>query len=228
MAPRLQCLSIFCCAEAWWNPSRQPEAVLGDFGRLVFGNELAGAGPLLEEFEVIPDWGYYPPFPYSPQRLEKSMGKLLAHLEKVGADAESRLPLAPTLAEYRKSLTFFAGLFQKLATVAIAVDEASTLARASGRLGAGRTGPVAIDEIDQILAEPNDFPQKEKLRALAVRLRELNVPALTKSYWDTVYGIYGVIPHPVDPRAQGATSTLFARFNCRYVVPRPPTALEKP
>jgi len=228
MAPRLQCLSIFCCAEAWWNPSRQPEAVLGDFGRLVFGDELAAAGPLLEEFEVIPDWGYYPPFPYSPQRLEKSMGKLLANLEKVGADAESRLPLAPTFAEYRKSLTFFAGLFQKLATVAMAVDEGSALARASGKVGAGRTGPVAIDEIDQILAEPNDFPQKEKLRALAARLRDLDVRGLTKSYWDTVYGIYGVIPHPVDPRAQGATSTLFARFNCQYAVSRPPTALEKP
>jgi len=222
MAPRLQCLSIFCCGEAWWNPAREPGAVLGDFGRLVFGDELAGAGPLLEEFEVIPDWGYYPPFPYSPQRLEKSMGKLLELLEKVGGDAESRLPLAPTLTEYRKNLVFFAGLFQKLATVAMAVDEASALARASGRLGAGRTGPVAIDEIERILAEPNDFPQKEKLRTLAARLRQLNVHGLTKSYWDTVYGIYGVIPHPVDPRAQGATSALFARFNCQYAVPPHP------
>lgn len=228
MAPRLQCLSIFCCAEAWWNPSRRPDAVLADFGRLVFGDELAAAGPLLEEFEVVPDWGYYPPFPYSPQRLEKSMGKLLSHLEKVGKDAESRLPLAPTLAEYRESLTFFARLFQKLATVATTVDEASSLARASGKLGPGRTGPVAIDDIEQLLAEPNDFPQKDKLRGLAARLRELDVRGLTKSYWDTVYGIYGVIPHPVDPRAQGATSTLFARFNCQFAVPRPPTAMEKP
>jgi hypothetical protein len=54
------------------------------------------------------------------------------------------------------------------------------------------------------------------------------VPRLTKSYWDRVYGIYGVIPHPVDPRAQGATSVLFARFNCQYAAPQPPTALEKP
>jgi hypothetical protein len=102
------------------------------------------------------------------------------------------------------------------------------LARASGRLGAAGTGPIGIDEIDRILAEPNDFPQEEKLRTLAARLRQLDVPGLTKSYWDTVYGIYGVIPHPVDPRAQGATSALFARFNCQYAVPPRPTALEKP
>jgi len=228
MAPRLQCLSIFCSAEAWWDPSREPAAVLGDFGRLVFGDQLAAIGPLLEEFEIVPDWGYYAPFPYSPQRLEKSMARLLPLLEKLPPDAESRLPLAPRLADYRKSLVFFADLFQKLADVAMAVEETSAVARASGKLAAGQPGPVAIDRIDELLADPADFPQKAKLSELAARLRHLNVPSLTKSYWDTVYGIYSVIPHPVDPRAQGATSTLFARFNCQFAVPSPPTALEKP
>lgn len=228
MAPKLQCLSIFCCAEAWWNPTREPDAVLSDYGRLVFGDQLAAIGPLLEEFEVVPDWGYYPPFPYSPQRLEKSMAALLSLLGKVPPDAESRLPLAPGLAGYRQSLTFFADLFRKLATVAMAVDEASAAARASGRLPPGQAGPVAIDQIEELLAEPGVLAQKAKLSELAARLRQLDVPALTKSYWDAVYGIYGVIPHPVDPRAQGATSALFARFNCQYGMTRPPTALEKP
>jgi hypothetical protein len=228
MAPKLQCLSIFCSAETWWNPSRTPEAVLGDFGRLVFGDELTAIGPLLEEFEVVPDWGYYPPFPYSPQRLEKAMARLLPLLEKVPGDADSRLPLATTLAEYRGSLMFYADLFRKLAEVAIAVDETSASARASGKVPPDRAGPVPIDDVDQILAEPGDFPQKDRLRALAARLRGLDVPRLTKSYWDRVYGIYSVIPHPVDPRAQGATSVLFARFNCQYAGPQPPTALDKP
>jgi hypothetical protein len=228
MAPRLQCLSIFCCAEAWWNPSREANAVLGDYGRLVFGDGLAAIGPLLEEFEIVPDWGYYPPFPYSPQRLEKSMGKLLPLLESVAPGAESRLPLAPRLTEYRKSLLFFADLFRKLAAVAMVVDEGSALARASGKLPSSHSGPVAISQIDAILADPAEFPQKAKLSELAARMRQLNVSALTKSYWDTVYGIYGAIPHPVDPRAQGATSTLFARFNCQFAVTPPPTALEKP
>ena len=39
-------------------------------------------------------------------------------------------------------------------------------------------------------------------------------------------GIYGVIPHPVDPRAQGATSTLFRRFHCQYALAHEPTPLE--
>jgi hypothetical protein len=156
------------------------------------------------------------------------MGKLLPLLEKVGPDAESRLPLAPRLTEYRKSLLFFADLFRKLAAVAMVVDESSALARASGRVPSGHSGPIAISQIEEILADPTEFPHKAKLSEAAAKMRQLNVPALTKSYWDTVYGIYGAIPHPVDPRAQGATGTLFARFNCQFAVRPPPTALEKP
>ena len=95
MTPKLNCLSIFCSAEAYWNPALQPDAVLADFGRLAFGDELAAIGPLMEEFEVISDWGYYAPFPYSPQRLQQSMAKLHPLLEKIAPEAKSRLPLAP-------------------------------------------------------------------------------------------------------------------------------------
>lgn len=88
MAPRLNCANLFACAEAWWNPEREPGAVLRDFGRLAFGEELAGIGPQLEEFEVIPDWGYYPPFTYSPQRLQASMAQLGRQLEQLPAGSE--------------------------------------------------------------------------------------------------------------------------------------------
>ena len=106
MAPKLQCLSLFCCAEAWWDPGRKPDAVLADYGQWIFSEERAEIGPLLEEFEVVPDWGYYPPFPYSPQRLRAKMTKLLTLLEKVDADSSpppaacpdhGRLPHQPAL-----------------------------------------------------------------------------------------------------------------------------------
>ncbi len=219
MAPKLQCLSLFACAEAYWNPALEPDRVLADYGRLIFGEESAAIGPLLEEFEVIPDWGYYAPFPYSPQRLQDNMAKLLPLIEKVDPRAESRLPLSVSLADYRKSMLFFAGLFHKLATVALSLDEAAALARAAGKVPADRKDLVSLNELDQLLADPADFPQKPRLRELAARLRQLDVRALTKSYWDTVYGIYDSIPHPVDPRAQGATSGLFRRFYCDLAIP---------
>jgi hypothetical protein len=230
MAPQLQCLSIFCSAESWWDPTRKPEAVLADFGRLTFGDGLASIGPLLEEFEVVPDWGYYPPFPYSPQRLEASMAKLQPLLEKIGPQAQPRLPLASTMADYRKSLAFFAGLFRKLSQVALIVDEMNAAARATGKVPADHKDLVSLDEVMEILAEPGDLPHRERLRETAMRLRQLDVQGLTKQYWETVYGIYGVIPHPVDPRAEGATTVLFSRFHCDLAIEHPykASALEKP
>jgi hypothetical protein len=225
MAPQLNCASIFCCAEAYWNPGQDPTAVLTDFGRLTFGDTLADIGPLLEEFEVIPDWGYYPPFPYSPQRLQASMAKLLPLLTRIDPQMRPRLPLAPTVAGYRQSLQFYADLFHKLATVALDLEEISSLARAAGQVGSDRQDLVCLDELQSWLDAPADFPHKARLGALAADLRRLDVRALTKSYWDTVYGIYGVIPHPVDPRAQGATGALFSRFHCSSAVEHPPTAI---
>ena len=124
MAPKLQCLSLFCCAEAWWDPARQPDAVLADFGRLVFGDELAAIGPLLEEFEVVPDWGYYPPFPYSPSSgWKRAWRGSCRSSSRSMPTAKPQLPLAPTMAEYRRDLLFFAELFRKLAGVAMTVEQ---------------------------------------------------------------------------------------------------------
>ena len=148
MAPRLQCLSLFCCAEAWWDPARPTDDVLRDFGRMVFGEELTEIGPLLEEFEVVPDWGYYPPFPYSPARLDASMTRLLRLLDRFDPTVGTRLPLAPTPVEYRRDLQFFAELFRKLAGVATTVEEVTAAARPLGVAPANREGLVSLDDLD--------------------------------------------------------------------------------
>ena len=106
------------------------------------------------------------------------------------------------MAEYRQSLLFFADLFEKLAAVATAVDELNSAARVSGKFAADRQEPVSLEEAEQLLSTADRFPQKSRLRQLAAELRQLDVRALTESYWKTVYGIYEAIPHPVDPRAQ--------------------------
>ena len=227
MAPRLQCLSLFCCAEAWWDPTRPTDDVLRDFGRLEFGAELTEIGPLLEEFEVIPDWGYYPPFPYTPARLEASMTRLIQLLDRVGPTAGTQLPLAPTPAEHRRDLRFFAELFRKLAGVATAVEQVTTAAKAAGIVPADRKEFVSLDELEDRLSESPGASESSKIEELAARLRQIDVRGLTRDYWNKVYGIYEVIPHPVDPRAQGATSALFTRFHCQLATAFPLSPLEK-
>ena len=214
MTPKLNCLSIFCCAEAYWNPALQPDAVLADYGRLVFGDELAAIGPLMEEYEVIPDWGHYAPFPYTPQRLQASMAKIQPLLEKVNPEAKSRLPLAPTMTEYRKSLLFYADLFQKLASKSVDLNAARDLAKAAGKTPANSQKPLSLAELEAIVAAPGDFPQKNELSKLVAKLRKCDVDAIRKSYIDVVYGIYNSgIPSPVDPRSGDAVKNLFNRFD---------------
>jgi hypothetical protein len=226
MTPKLNCLSHFACAEAFWNPALEPDTVLADYGRLIFGDELAAIGPLMEEFEVIPDWGYYAPFPYSPQRLRASMNKILPLLKKVDPDTKTRLPLAPTLAEYRGSLLFFAGLFEKLASVSIDLEEAKNLAKAAGKVPANRESLLSLTEVEAILDQPGEFPQKNALHELTARLRQYDVPGLKKSYVNTVYGIYNSgIPSPVDPRDGGAINNLFNRFQSSLAIPDLPSVL---
>ncbi len=218
MAPKLNCLSIFCCGEAWWNPALKPDDVLRDFGRLTFGDELATVGPLMEEFEIIPDWGYYPPFPYSPKRLQESMARLMPLLQSVKPEATPRLPLAATMAEYRKSLLYYADLFHKLASIAVDLEEAQAVAKASGRVPADRQNLLSLTELEKLVAEPGDFPQKAALGKLVGRLRQYDVRALRIAYGDTVYGIYNSgIPAPVDPRNTAATNNLFNRFRCELM-----------
>jgi hypothetical protein len=186
-------------------------------------------GPLMEEFEVIPDWGYYAPFPYSPQRLKKSMEKLLALLEKISPEAKPRLMLAPTMAEYRKSLLYYTDLFQKLGSVAADLEKARNLAKASEKISANRKNLLALYELENILAESGDFPQKVAIRKLANRLRNYDVVAMRKGYVDTVYGIYNSgIPSPVDPRSGDAVNNLFNRFNCGLAMPGSTSSVMRP
>ncbi len=227
MSPKLNCQSIFCCAEAYWNPNCRPEDVLIDYGRLVFGEELAAIGPLLEEFEVVPGWGHYPPFPYSPKRLEESMARLLPLLEKVGPESESRLPLASTMAEYHASLVFFTELFRKCGTIAANLQEATSLAKTSGKAPSTRKELLSLAELERLLSDSADFPQEKRLSELAAEIRQLDMRQLRTEYWNRVYGIYDHIPHPPEAaRAQGATQTLFARFHYDLAIHHEPSALE--
>jgi hypothetical protein len=194
--------------------------VLADFGRLTFGEELASIGPLLEEYEVIPDWGYYAPFPYSPQRLRKSMGKLLHLLKQVNPEAKARLPLVATMGEYRASLIFFADLFQKLGSLAADLEEAGKLAKKAGKVAANREELLSLSELEAILEQSRKSAQTNALRDVVERLRRHDLAALRKSYGDTVYGIYDSgIPMPADPRSSDAINRMFDRFHFGLMKP---------
>jgi hypothetical protein len=155
------------------------------------------------------------------------MAQLLPMLERVSPESKPRLPLASSMAEYRQSLLYYADLFQKLASVAVDLEQAQKLAKTSGRIPAGRQELLSLEELEEIVAAPADFPQKAALAELVARLRKYDVAALRKGYIDTVYGIYNSgIPAPVDPRSSDATNNLFNRFHSDLALPPRPSVLK--
>ena len=223
MAPRLNCASLFASAEAWWNPDQDPEAVLREYGRLIFGPQSADIGSLLEEFEVIPDWGFRSPIPYSPQRLQASMARLQTALAGIRPASESRLPLATTLETYKQSLDFFARLFEQFADCAVKVEDLSRASRA-----AGLSAPVSLDDALARLAESGECPDREALQKAAERLRACNAGELGQRYWQTVYGTNYEPQCPwASPSAAVATKMLLDRFPVNLAVAHDPSVFEK-
>ena len=155
------------------------------------------------------------------------MTRLVQLLDSIDPDAGTRLPLAPTPGEYRRDLRFFAELFRKLANVQTAVEEVTAAARSAGVVSTDRKEFVALEELEDRLRENPQSPDRAKLEELAARLRRVDVRGLTSDYWNKVYKIYDVIPHPADPRAEGATAALFAQFHCPLATAYPLSPLEQ-
>ncbi len=228
MTPRLQYAQAFCAGETWWNVDRTAEEILSDFGRLTFGEGNEEIGRLIEEFEVVPDWGYYAPFPYTPQRLVEKMGRLDLLLKRVDTESASRLPLATSREQYTETLIFFAELFRDLAEVSMTADQMNADYRRVQPDGAPAGIPVSLSAVENLLAEKREFDGRAALESAAKKLRELDVPRLKQLYWTRAYGIYDHIVAPVDSRTDVAMNNLFNFFKASSAYARDASALKEP
>jgi len=210
MAPKLQCLSAFCSAEVWWNPHREVEEILNDYGRLTFGEGKEKIGRLLEEFEVIPDWGYYAPFPYSADRLHDGMNSLLQELEQLDRKQSPRLPLSVNYASHVETLKFFASLFRDLASVYQELDVLNEVFRNSSLTGEIKDR-ISLVAVMDMLSEKKEFKGRDALETSAKKLIEMDVRGMKKRYWDTVYGIYNHIPAQTEDRKPETIRNVFDR-----------------
>ena len=87
---------MFCCAEAYWNPAREPDAVLADYGRLVFGERVGrGSGRCWKSSKWFPTGATTRRFRTRRSGWKRSMSRLLPCWARSGGRA-ARLPLAPT------------------------------------------------------------------------------------------------------------------------------------
>ena len=210
MAPQLQCLSAFCSAETWWNPHREAEDILDDYGRFTFGNGNEKIGRLLEEFEVIPDWGYYAPFPYSHARLRNSMDSLLQAIGQLDVQQPPRLPLSVDYAGYLKSLTYFTTLFRDLAEVSLELDTLNAAYQNASLAGKSKE-QLSLAAVLDILASNREFKGRDALEASVRKLIAMDVRGMKQRYWDYAYDIYNHIPPQSEDRKPLTMENVFEK-----------------
>lgn len=218
MSPQIQSLSAFASAETWWNPNQKAEAIMGNYGRWTFGEGKEIIGHLLEEFEVIQDWGYYPPFPYSAVRLAEKMSDLLMEIKKLDVQQSPRLPLAMEYVRYVKSLEYFATLFNDLANISLQVDELNDVFCKTS-LGEEVKEKVSLAVVQDFLETKKDFIGWSDLEAAAQKLAKWDIRRLKKRYVDSIYGIYDHIEKQPESRIEVAMSLLFDRFQTSFAEP---------
>ncbi len=229
MAPKLNCLSIFCCAEAYWNPALKPDGVLADYGRLVFGDRAGGHRPALGRVRGHSRLGLLCSVPlFARAAARRAWPGCLPMLEGVSPESKPRLPLAPTMAEYRQSLLLLRRSFPAAGLRGLGPGAGP---RPGESIRAGRRRSAAICSPWRNWRK--SWPSRpishsgRRYGKLVARLRQADVAALRKQYVATVYGIYDSgIPSPVDPRSSDATNNLFNLFHSDLALPAAPSALK--
>ena len=114
MTPRLNILSLYAGGQFFLDPDADPDRVSRTFCTEVFGEGHAALGELLEAFEVVPGWGYYPRRRWSKEELRRVYTEIIDRLESADP-AACRLPLFPDVETYRQDLLWFARAFREMA-----------------------------------------------------------------------------------------------------------------
>jgi hypothetical protein len=113
MSPGLSHLPMYAAAQAAINSDRDPDMVSREFCRRVFGTEHEMLGELVEAFEVVPGWGFYPRRRWSMEEAHKAYIGIIEHLEAADVN-KCDLPLFPSPQQYHQDMLWFAGMFARL------------------------------------------------------------------------------------------------------------------
>jgi len=222
MAPALNQLLAFATAECYWDPDRTVRGIVRDYSRLAFGAQSASLGMKVFPYtEVVADWGGGG-WNGELATLAARLAEARTAIGGARAPAESPLMVFPSPAAALGNLRWHVDLLASLAAVGADIEEARKLTAA-----VGGPGDACLDDAEEALRAAPPSVERTRLAELLDRIRTADLRKLRETYWDEVYGIYDAVDRPGDPRAWGATDTLFARFHSEFVIYPEPSRLER-
>lgn len=180
MTPRLNVLTAFAAAEAYWNPDQSVHDLLEKFSSFVFGRPSVAA----EVFPAVatigqPDWKIF----------QERMTRARVILANVRAPELCKLFVAPDAESYRQNLLYYATTYEHLAGIALQIQEVTFL-----------TGKKKLSDAKAWLAESPESQTKDRVKALLAGWSDDTLAAVLRDYRSRVYGIYDLAVGP-DVRA---------------------------
>jgi hypothetical protein len=168
--PRLNVLTAFAAAEAYWNPDQTEADVLKNFSCYVFGSpELAPAVFPAVATVGQPNWIAF----------QESMGRASQLLKAAQVPKLCKLFVAPNAAAYRDNLLSYTTTYERLARIALQVQEVVSL-----------SGKTDINAVKGWLSTVPESQSTRRVQEIMAGWSDFDLAAVIHEYRSRVYGVY--------------------------------------
>ncbi len=168
--PRLNILTAFAAGEAYWNPDQTEGDILSNFSCFVFESPGVAAAVFPAVANVgQPDW----------RAFQASMGRASQVLQSVQAPTVCKLFASPSADAYRSSLLTYTTIYERLAGIALQVQEVVAL-----------SGRSDISAVKQWLVTAPASPSKSRVQEIVAGWSDFDLAAVTREFRSRVYGVY--------------------------------------
>jgi hypothetical protein len=199
MTPRLNILSQFVCAEAFWNPQVSETNVMERYAEGLFGTTKSQLIDIFPDFAIAPRTGYtfaaadawHPDYNRILAQMKQSE-RVLASLKPM---EYARFPILISPEEYKGELLGMSRLYQRLSTLGLKVAEARELVQRAPAYKNRPADSIRIDDAREALAQLT-AEDKIKLLGLIQDIEVMNVGKMKTQLRAERYQIF--LDHPTE------------------------------
>ena len=199
MTPRLNILSQFVCAEAFWNPKVSETNVMERYAEGLFGTTQSRLIDIFRDFAIAPRTGYtfaaaeawHPDY----HRISAQMRQSENVLESLKPSGYARFPILISPEEYQGELLGMARLYGRMSTLGMKVAEARELVQRAPAFQDRPADSIGLDDAKEALAKLS-AEDREKLKLLIQDIEAMNVGKMKTQLRAERYQIF--LDHPTE------------------------------
>jgi hypothetical protein len=199
MTPRLNILTQFACAEAFWDPQVSEQAVMERYTDGVLGTTESKLIEIFPNFAIAPRTGYtfaaadawHPDY----NRILAQMRQSASVLESLKPPEHARFPILISPEEYEGELVGMSRLYERLSTLGLKVEEARGLVQRAPGFKNRPADSIRMNDAREALAQLT-AEDEMKLRLLIQDIEAMDVGKMKTQLRAERYQIF--LDHPTE------------------------------